>query len=163
MILNGDVSIDNGSGADTLGDAPNTWTLVADVPGGEGTLNLNANGTFSLQELNAWTGEPITRTKSSHPYSYEAFTVFGSRQDCDSGMYSDRMIGWAYEKYNRCCEEVWGNQGQYFNRSERTPKTIERFLQLYNDNDNLELTWIVEECNVSNGYPVWYFGFKENK
>ena len=110
---------------------------------------------------NAWTGEPITRTQSSHPYSYEAFTMFGKNTEGTSGMYSDRMICWDHEKYNRCCKEVWDNHGQYFDRRGRCPKSIEKFLQLYNDNDKLELTWIVQDCNVSNGYPVWYFQFKE--
>ena len=113
--------------------------------------------------VNAFTGEPIERTKASHPYSYEDFTVWGKNMKGTSGVYSDRLYGWDYKKYNRCCEEVWGNQGQYFDRSDRTPETIEKFLQLYYDDTTLELTWIVEGCNVSSGYPYWYFSFKSSK
>ena len=42
--VNGNVLDDNGSGADTLGDPPNTVNLVADVS--HGTLALNTDGIY---------------------------------------------------------------------------------------------------------------------
>ena len=119
------------------------------------TINLRSN---------AWTGEPITRTKDSHPYSYEPFTVFGSRPDegvVSQGVYSDRMYQQDYEKYNACCMEVFGNEGQYFDQ--RSPKGIEKFLQLYYNKPNLKLLWVVEDCNQASGYPLWYFSFTEEE
>ena len=76
----------------------------------------------------------------------------------DSTVYSDRLFEWNFTKYNRCCEQVWGNHGQFFYN--RTPNEIEQFLRLYYEKDNLVLTK-VELChNVSNGYPIWVFSFR---
>lgn len=114
-----------------------------------------------IQDKNAWTGEPLKRTKSSHPYSYEPFTVWGSRDEKASGVYSDRMFQQDPIKFNKCYQEVWGNTGQYFDN--RYSCEIERFLQLYYEDISIKLTWIVEDCNVSNGYPLWYFQFKRGE
>lgn len=50
VTYNGNVTVDNGSGADDLGDLPATVNLVADVPVGQGTLTLNADGTFTYDD-----------------------------------------------------------------------------------------------------------------
>ena len=42
------------------------------------------------------------------------------------------------DKYNKCCMEVWGDQGQYF-YGDRKPNDVERFLQLYIGKDNIRL------------------------
>jgi len=74
-----------------------------------------------------------------------------------SAVYSDRLWDWDFKKYNRCCKEVWNNEGQYF--SNRSPESIERFLRLYNDKPDLKLVKISEGCNVGNGYPYWIFWY----
>lgn len=111
----------------------------------------------AMYGLNAWTDEPIVRTKHAHPYSYEPFTVFGANCPCEStgNAYSDRLMQWDRDKYKRCCKAVWGDEGQCFEN--RSPKSIEKFLQQYYEDESIELLWIVQDCNVSNGYPVWYF------
>ena len=114
-----------------------------------------------IQDKNAWTGAPLERTKRSHPYSYEPFTVWGVRTEGATGVYSDRMFQQSPSKFNVCCQEVWGNTGQYFDS--RCPYEIEKFLQLYYEDLTIKLTWIVEDCNVSNGYPLWYFQFKRGE
>lgn len=118
--------------------------------------------TFSFKQENAFTGETIERTKHTDPYTYEPFTLWGSKTNSEQGVYSDRLYGW---KFNKCCNDVWGNSGQCFDS--REPSDIEKFLQLYYNKPDLKLEWVVEGCNVSNGYPYWYFGFSgitwENK
>lgn len=108
--------------------------------------------------VNAFTGDPITKTPQSHPYSYEPFVVWENEEVGATGSaYSDRMMQWDYEKFNKSCEEVWGNKGQLFHSYIRQPKDIEKFLQLYFDKPNLKLARLVEGCNVSSGYPYWVF------
>jgi hypothetical protein len=63
-------------------------------------------------------------------------------------------------KYNKCCLNIWNDESQYF--TNRTPKDIEKFLSLYLGK-YIELTLIMEGCNVSNGYPYWVFYYKNSK
>ena len=79
-----------------------------------------------------------------------------NEEEC-SAVYSDRLFQWNYEKYNKCCQEVFKNQGQQF--YEREPKEIEKFLGMYFEKQ-IKLTAIVQGCNQSSGYPYWVFYFK---
>jgi hypothetical protein len=107
-------------------------------------------------------GNPVRKTKYEYPYSYDEFVVWKNNynKDKSSLVYSDRLHQWNYEKYNRCCKEVWHNEGQYF--SQRQPEDIEKFLSKYYDKP-IKLTLIMEGCNVSNGYPYWIFGFETDQ
>lgn len=108
-------------------------------------------------------GERVERTPREFPYSYDPFVVFKdpSWTDRDTVVYSDRLHEWDWQKYNRCCMEVWNNEGQLFGG--RKPADIERFLRLYNEDPGLKLTGIEEGCNYSNGYPFWVFYYREGK
>lgn len=109
------------------------------------------------------TGGPVKKTKDEYRYSYDPFVIWrGNGFDKDKnylGDYSDRLFQWNSDRYNECCEQVWGNKGQYFDC--RTPEEIQKFLQLYYGDDNLVLYQIVEGCNQGNGYPYWIFYTKE--
>jgi hypothetical protein len=89
---------------------------------------------------------------------------YGGTIQYDSGVtpkqsvYSDRMHGWDYKKFNECCREVWGNEGQAF-YSDRTPDEVQKFLRLYTGDETLELCRIIHYENQSNGYPVWRFDY----
>lgn len=111
---------------------------------------------YTYVDLN---GNPVKRTKEEYPYNYDSYVVWKGdyTENTDGCVYSDRLFQWDWEKYNRCCEEVWGNQGQYFNN--RMPEDIEKFLSLY-IGKKIKLTAIMEGCNWSNGYPVWVFCYK---
>lgn len=104
-------------------------------------------------------GNPVERTQCSHPYNYDDFVEYDNRKKvtANGGAYSDRMYGWDSDKFNKCSELVWGNFGQHFNQ--RKPKEIERFLQLYNEDDKLKLSYIIHGCNQASGFPVWYFAW----
>lgn len=104
-------------------------------------------------------GNPVERDKYQYPYSYDPYLVW--IKDFEKGknhvVYSDRLWQWDSDKYDRCCDEVWGNKGQYFDN--RKPDEIERFLSLY-FGEKIKLTAIMQGCNVSNGYPYWIFYYE---
>ena len=105
-------------------------------------------------------GKPVERDKHNWPYSYDPYVVWKGNyiKGENETVYSDRLMQWNYEKFNKCCKEVWDNEGQYF--SGRSATEIERFLSLYFEKE-IELTVIMQGCNVSSGYPYWIFYFKD--
>lgn len=107
-------------------------------------------------------GYPIERTPFSHPYNYDSYVQWKGEyiENEGSSVYSDRMYSWDPKKYNKCCEEVWGNTGQYL--SERNPKDIEQFLNLYFEKE-IELTAVVQCCNQLIGFPYWCFYYKDKE
>jgi hypothetical protein len=109
-------------------------------------------------------GRPVERTKWEYPYSYSFFVVWKSEQDKRGipglgDAYSDRLLQWDRDKYNRCAEAVWGDHRQMFGSSEVAE--IEQFLRLYCGDAGLVLTCILEGCNVSSGYPLWFFRWQK--
>jgi len=106
-------------------------------------------------------GNPVSRNRLEYRYSYEPYVThrMGNNDQITYSAYSDRLMQWDMTKFNKCCREVWNNEGQYFDN--RTPMSIERFLQLYYDAPKLKLIVIMEGCNVSNGYPYWIFHFNK--
>lgn len=107
-------------------------------------------------------GEPVTRTKRTHPYSYDGFVQWDNRHlvRANGTVYSDRLYQWDSKKYNKLCEKYWGNQGQYF--SGRSPEKIEDFLSDYFGH-LVKLAMIMEYCNQDSGYPVWRFDYQEEQ
>ena len=110
-----------------------------------------------------WTnirGKRVERTIYEYPYSYDAFVLFKDPEwSCrDKADYSDRLREWDRAKFNECCMAVWGNTGHGFAR--RSAADVEKFLRLYYGDDQLRLTGIEQECNVSSGYPYWIFYYK---
>jgi hypothetical protein len=122
------------------------------------------NNSYRRMEIIDCGGNPVKKTKDEYPYSYDLFLQWvksgiyiKSEKGCHA-VYSDRLFQWDNKKYDRCCKEVWNNQGQYFNCREASD--IEKFLRLYYDDPKLELVKIGEGCNVSTGYPYWVFWYK---
>lgn len=105
-------------------------------------------------------GKPIERTPLSYPYNYDEYVIWKdenfNEEEC-SAVYSDRLFQWDYEKYNKCCQEVFKNQGQQF--YEREPKEIEKFLGMYFERE-VKLTAVIQGCNQSSGYPYWVFFYE---
>lgn len=135
----------------------------------DGYINLytNYDENGKLIRLD-YEGNVIERPESDHPYSYSThctWAILGNaRKKIDkmeitnlSGIYSDRLFTSDALKYNMACREVWGNEGQYFDS--RTPKDIEKMLQIIYENPKLKLYRILKSCNASSGYPVWYFAW----
>ena len=86
---------------------------------------------------------------------------FDSRKKSNNSVYSDRLYQWDSEKYNTCCQKIWGNEGQSFYG--RDAESIEKFLRLYFDNQDIVLCKIVRYENVASGYPYWHFMFNDGK
>lgn len=105
-------------------------------------------------------GEPVKRTKEEYPYSYDSYVVWEEdyNKTTNNAVYSDRLIQWDYDKFNKCCRNIWGNERQYFN--DRSPKDIGKFLSLYFDKE-VKLTVIMEGCNFASGYPYWIFYYED--
>lgn len=104
-------------------------------------------------------GNPVSRTKSEYPNSYDAFVTWRMESDkrATGTVYSDRLYEWDIAKYNLLSEKYFGNEGHYWDA--RLPKDIESFLKDYFEAPNLKLLLIMEYCNVSSGYPVWRFDY----
>ena len=104
------------------------------------------------------------RTRITHPYSYDPFTIWGGKnRKCNNSVYTDRMSQWDYKKFEETGLKVFGDKGSlgWFNTG--NGKKVEQFLRKYNGDNSLELTRIVEYCNVSNGYPVWRLDYYKPK
>jgi hypothetical protein len=103
--------------------------------------------------------KPITRTPTTHPYSYDGFITWrgGKNEEANNTIYSDRLWQWDHKKTNKLCEKHFGDKSQYFNQ--RTPEQIEAFLRDYTNNPNLKLIFIMEYCHQSSGYPIWRFEY----
>ena len=112
--------------------------------------------------LIGWDGERITRTPSSHPYAYDAHFTWKSErfETTDHAVYSDRLFQWNSNKFDASVTAVWPENpgGQMF--YSRNPVDIQRFLCLYFGKD-VELTGVLQGCNVSNGYPYWIFAYRD--
>jgi hypothetical protein len=104
-------------------------------------------------------GNPVERSKSEYPYSYSGFITYrnGENKEANSTIYSDRLLQWDYKKYNILSKKHFGNEGQIF--YSRSPKKIEAFLKDWFSKD-LKIIFIMEYCNVSNGFPYWRFDVK---
>jgi len=109
-------------------------------------------------------GNVVERPKHSYPYNYSPHANWQHPTELDSqngGFYTDRAFTWDYEKYNTLCQKHFGNHGQYWN--DRDPKKIEAWVRDYNDDQTLILTSVVEHCNQSSGFPLWYLGYYTEK
>lgn len=106
-------------------------------------------------------GNPINKTPYSNPYRYDSFVVWQDK-DFDKGkcnsVDSDRLYQWDSEKYNKCRKEVFNDKGQYFYQADSNK--IEKFLSLYFEKE-IKLTAVVQNCNVSSGFPYWTFFFED--
>jgi len=107
-------------------------------------------------------GNPIEKTPYSHPYDFDQHVIWVSnkfdKNKIYSAEYSDRMLQWDIEKFERCLQEVFGNQKQYFD--DRDPKDIEKFLIKYFGH-KLKLVAIEKCCYFPTGYPIWIFHFED--
>lgn len=117
----------------------------------------------AIGELRDLDGNPIEKTPTTHPYNYDEHVIWMdkdfNKEECYSAVYSDRLFQWDDEKYEKCCQEVFGNRSQYF--YSRDHRDIEEFLGKYLNKD-IKLTAVILGCNVSTGYPYWVFYYKED-
>lgn len=108
-------------------------------------------------------GNPVKKTQMDYPYSYDGFVThrFGKNEEANHTIYSDRLLQQDYAKTRTLMQKHFGNDGDYY--SSREPKKIESFLKEWLGDKNLKLIFIMEYCDVSNGYPLWRFEVKTSK
>lgn len=103
------------------------------------------------------------RTRHSHPYSYDPFTIYGGQgRDANGSVYTDRLYQWDHEKTRRIGAEVFGEKGYWFGQN-LNPDLVQTFLRRWHDDDTIILTRVVEYCNASNGYPTWLLVYRTTK
>lgn len=106
-------------------------------------------------------GNPVSKTKSKYPYSYDGFVTYrnGNNSEVNDTIWSDRIQQQDYSKVERLKKKHFGNVSDYY--SNANPKKIEAFLSEFLGRD-VTIIFIMEYCNVSSGYPVWRFDVKHN-
>lgn len=108
-------------------------------------------------------GNPIERMPYEYPYSYDGYVEWrgGENKEVTGTVYSDRLFQWDYEKYNRCMNQVFGNEKQMFDPHDH--EKIEQMLRLYMEEPDLKLILQMKYCNKSSGYPLWRFDYSTGK
>lgn len=103
--------------------------------------------------------DPDFKNEIDHPYDFDPYTVWMTNKNVvpNGSVYTDRLFQWDNIKHDLLCLKHFENKGQYW--SDRSPSKIQDFLRDYLDDQNLILCEIQKHCNVSNGYPVWYFSY----
>lgn len=110
-------------------------------------------------------------TQMTHPYSYDPFTVWGKRnKKCNNSVYTDRMSLWDFNKFEKIGAKVFGNSGSggWFdagspNGRKGHEKKVEQFLCEYFDDKTIELTRVIQYCNMSTGFPTWRLDYYQAK
>ena len=106
---------------------------------------------------------PVKKTRSEYPYSYDGFVTWrcGENSEAKETAYSDRLLQQDHAKCRVMMQKHFGKTSDYW--SDYEPEQIEGFLREWCNAPNLKLIFIMEYCNVSNGYPYWRFDFNPNK
>lgn len=137
------------------------WFLNAGYFAGRPSLDFCPHGNgiwYDTRPTYSWDGEPPHyRTKSSHPYSYDAFFIHGDHESIKdaSADYTDRYPTWNVEKY-RCALKAIGRDTRW---DQMSLHEVDRFVKAYYG-DDFEAAGLVEWCNASNGYPCWSIHFR---
>lgn len=102
-------------------------------------------------------GNPVTRTKSSHPYSYDGHVILRAQPNNKPKMtavYTDRMQQWDGGKYCRLLQKHGISRWQA-----ASPRSIVEFLRDWYDDPGVALVAVMEWCNWASGYPTWSLHF----
>lgn len=121
---------------------------------------LQENGIIRFSNYVNLDDNPVKRTPLDYPYSYDMYVTYknGQKEDITGSRYSDRLLQWDYKLTRDLMQKHFGESGDIY--SDREPEKIEKFLRERLNEPNLRLIAIQQECNVSNGFPVWWFGYK---
>lgn len=108
-------------------------------------------------------GNRLERTKDSHPYSYDPFTIWRVLpKECETGsFYTDRMYQWDYELTTELVKKHFDTQSQYFDKY--SAEQLEPFVRERFNKPNLKVAALREYCNQATGYPVWLITYSETK
>lgn len=137
-----------------------------------GLLNPYAPGYQRAVDRDLSRSDPL-RSKRSHPYAYDPFTIWGKpaeHKECNGSVYTDRMEQWDYTKYRQLCQKHYrAGESTYFRPFDNhncRGDLIQAFMRDYFDDPTIRLLRVIEYCNWSTGYPTWrldYVTTKESK
>lgn len=104
-------------------------------------------------------GLTFGKTKATNPYDFDPITHYVADdvpEDAKvSSLYCDRLKDHYPGTFDELSKKHFGNVRDFW--EDRSPESIEAFLQELLDRPTLRLAGIIETCNVANGYPVWQF------
>jgi hypothetical protein len=103
-------------------------------------------------------GELVTRTKQTHPYSYDSYVVYrnGANEEANGGAYTDRIWEWDRKLSDELWEKHAGKRANPHDLSHVSPKVMEAFLRERFGHPDLTIVVMLDGCNISNGYPVGF-------
>lgn len=106
-----------------------------------------------------WANPLHTKEKSSHPYSYSEFFIFGNRRVIKDvhGDYSDRLWEWDHDKADKLWKKHVKTRWEFATKAQLTA-----FISEYHGK-TLKVVALAEGCNPSNGYPYWILWYVEGK
>ena len=99
-----------------------------------------------------------TLEKSSHPYSYSEFFIFGNREVIKKvygADYSDRLWEWGYDKANALWKKHVNTRWEHASEAQ-----LSAFISEYHGKE-LKVVALAEGCNPSNGYPYWIVWYRK--
>lgn len=109
-------------------------------------------------------------TKTSHPYTYDPFTIWGPpypSKKCNGTDYTDRLDAWDHAKYARLAAKHYrSGESDYhrpFDSYSCKGHLIEAFLRDWHEDPQLHLLRVVEYCNPHSGYPTWRLDYVTSK
>jgi len=125
--------------------------------------DLNAEEFFKNVRTVDIDGNLIERTKHSHPYSYDPFTIWRVLpKECETGsFYTDRMFQWDHALTTELIKKHFNTQSQRFDGY--TAEQLEPFVRERFNKPNLKVAALREYCNQATGYPVWLITYSDPK
>jgi hypothetical protein len=107
-----------------------------------------------------WANGGSIRPRDEYPYSYSFFITHGPVKKFEGvgigGAYSDRMSAWDHDAW----QNAWAAVAPKRHYNELSLDDLSRFLTAYHLKTTKCLQ-VLEGCNVSNGYPLWYFVWEQ--
>ena len=112
-------------------------------------------------------GEPVKRTKHTHPYNYDGFV---QERGCkvnpemtQSTVWTDRLLEWDYKLTRDLIKKHFADTGIDVGGDWwdcRSASSIQEFLRERLERPTLEVNLVMEYCNQSSGYPVWRIDYQ---
>jgi len=109
-------------------------------------------------------GQPVKRSKEEYRYNYDSFVQerCGENSEINGSCYTDRLLQWDYELTRKLIKKHFADTGidvggDYWDQ--RSAESIQGFLRERFGKPNLRVILVMECCNQSTGYPLWYIGY----
>lgn len=105
-------------------------------------------------------GNPVRRTKFSHPYNYDGFVQerCGANEEANGTVWTDRLLEWDYKLTRKLIDKHFKDTGIDVGGDwwdQRPASAIQEFLRERLNMPKLRVIFVMEYCNQSSGYPVW--------